>query len=111
MLVNHVLKHLEDCLDTKKMFKLTTSVKIYDGVVLIAKEWDQVPRQVVLNGCPKSGILAPYQEMGLQDLKTGSVGQIKCALRPQVGTVFETDRMFAETSSQEAKCKGREYMN
>lgn len=66
------------------MFNVTKAVTIYDEVKMLAKDWDMVPRSVILNYWIKTNILPPFLTLGLQEKKDD---KIELASRPIKGSV------------------------
>lgn len=94
-------------------FSLHKAFTLYDGVKLMASAWDMAPKSVVLNGCLKAGILSSFQKFELLGLlrKTSTAGEVKRAQKPFVGSLFEGNRIMAETKAGDAKKRRKEYVN
>lgn len=76
----------------------------------MAQEWMMVPKYVVINGCLSCKILEPFQDLQLLDIRMESKFLIEPAMKPQVGTIFNTDHLLAEQRCTFAKQKGNEYL-
>lgn len=111
LLVNHFLYYLEEAMKRKEVFKLTKAVTIYDGVRLMAEAWDLVPRSVVINGWLKRSILATNQQIDLLDFKSKIGRTVECAMKPQIGTIFDSEVLKSATRAEEAKINGQEFID
>lgn len=71
--------------DTNKKFSLREAVTVHDGVLLMAKVREVVPKIVLLNGWLTTGITAPHQELDVKQIMGKFSGVIKRAIRPFSG--------------------------
>lgn len=114
LLFNHVLDYIalvHNEATPNAAFRIRKAITIYEGVKLMASAWEMDPKSVALNGCLKAGILAAFQKLEVQDLLFKTVGKVDREQRPFVGFLFERDSNIAETTAEDAKKIGKEYIN
>ena len=111
LLVSHAIAHLKKLRKDGSPFKLSEAVTTYDGVVLMERAWDLVPRNVILNGWLTCNILADHQVSEILALKKKYENVVvEVARPPQSGTLFDTDRIINEARKMEAERKGQQYL-
>lgn len=114
LLINHVLKFVNDQMkeppETRKPFKLTQAVTIYDTVRMMATPWNLVPLKVVVNGWLSCSIIAPYQEEELRSIKELEKERVKVAKLPPYGTPLRSECELYDHISRDAKEQGEKYL-
>lgn len=114
LLIDHLLKKkflVSSIPSTEKpSHKISSLITVYEGVVLMAKAWDLVPKRVVLNGWLKARILVPHQTKQIRDI-LDNVGQaMEAATKVTFLRASLWERNLNELRVQVARTEGEKWM-
>ena len=114
LLVAHILKYVDQQMEIapaqRAPFKINKAVSTYDAVCMMASAWNMVLTSVVINGWLSCGVLVPFQEVELKQIKLDCRKEIVPAQMPQLSSSLSCERAVCRNRSIIAKQRGEEWI-
>lgn len=113
LLINHI-KRKTDSIERgtpsqSSSYKLSRLISVYDGVVLMSRAWDLVPKRVILRGWLKSKILVPHQTRKVKTILQGSATSVEPARKIIISTASQFEKDLHSVQAKHALEEGSKW--